>query len=114
MNRFFSSFRYALEGLISAIKSERNMKIHVVIGLLVIIAGVYFHLTLIEWAILSLTIGGMLCAELINTAIERVVDLEIDEYHPLAKQAKDVAAAACFIFACTSVVIGLIIFVPKM
>lgn len=114
MNSIFSSFRHALEGFITAIKTERNMKIHVVIGLLVIILGVYFHLSLLEWAILSLTIGGMLSIELINTAIERVVDLETSEFHPLAKQAKDVAAAACFIFACTSVVIGFMIFFPKL
>jgi undecaprenol kinase len=59
-------------------------------------------------------IGGMLSLELMNTAVERVVDLATKDYHPLAKQAKDIAAGAVFIYAALSVIIGAIIFLPKI
>ncbi len=69
---------------------------------------------LAEWAILILTIGLVISCELINTAIEAVVDLITEEYHPLAKVAKDTSASAVFIFAIVAVVVGLIIFLPKI
>lgn len=68
---------------------------------------------MIEWSIVVLLIGGMLALEMMNAAIERVVDLVTLENHPLAKHAKDLAAGAVLVYAISSVVIGLIIFVPK-
>ena len=67
-----------------------------------------------EWAILALTIGLVISCELINTAIEAVVDLVTEDYHPLAKVAKDTSAAAVFIFAIVAVIVGIIIFLPKI
>lgn len=113
IKRFFLSFKYACEGIYHAFKQEQNLKIHLLAACLVVIMGVFFRIQPIEWMILTLTIGGMITVELINTAIERAVDLASTNYHPLAKQAKDIAAAACLFFALTSVVIGLIIFMPK-
>jgi len=108
------SFYYAISGITSAIKSERNLRIHLTLTLLVIFLGFAFSITRIEWLIVILVLGGMLCSELINTAIERVVDLATEDYHPLAKQAKDIAAGAVLLFAITSVVVGIIIFVPRI
>lgn len=108
------SFYYAISGISSAIKTERNLRIHLTLSLLVIFLGFAFSITRIEWLIVILVLGGMLCAELINTAIERVVDLATEEYHPLAKQAKDIAAGAVLLFAVTSVVVGIVIFVPRI
>mgnify|MGYP001390795424 CR=1 FL=1 len=113
MKSFFLSFKYAFEGIVSAFKKERNLKIHFGIAVVVMILGV-FKLHKLEWLILILTIGIMIVLELINTSIERTIDLITEDYHPLAKQAKDIAAAACLVFAICTVIIGLIIFLPKI
>ncbi|QOR68984.1 diacylglycerol kinase family protein [Cytobacillus suaedae] len=108
--RLLKSFSFATEGLIHAIKRERNLQIHLVISVFVIGLSFYLNITKIEWSIVIILIGGMLSLELMNTAIERVVDLVTKEYHPIAKIAKDVAAAAVLVFALISVVVGSIIF----
>jgi len=108
------SFRYAINGIIHAIKAERNINIHLFITFFVIVGGITLKLSLIEWSIILLTIGIMIALELINTAIERVVDLVTKDFHPLAKAAKDVSAGACLIFALISVCIGILIFLPKI
>jgi undecaprenol kinase len=113
-NRLLKSFSYALVGIKTAIKSERNMQIHFVSSVLAIGASFYFSITRLEWIFILLAIGGMFALELINTAIERLVDLVTEEYHPLAKQAKDLAAGAVFIYAILSVIIGIVIFSPYL
>lgn len=114
MKRFFLSFRFAFEGMVCAFNRERNLKIHLSVALLVTIIGFIIRLSFVEWMILVLTIGGVIVTELLNTAIERIVDLASEEFHPLAKQAKDIAAAACLISAVVSVIIGILLFVPKI
>lgn len=110
----FRSFKYAIQGIIHAVKRERNLQIHFVISIMVISLGIVLNLSNVEWIFIVLAIGGMLSLELLNTAIERVVDLVTAEYHPLAKQAKDAAAGAVFIYAILSVIVGVIIFLPKI
>lgn len=110
----FRSFVFAFEGIVSAVKKERNLKIHLMIAVGVIIAGFIFSLSALEWVAVIVAIGGMLSLELLNTAIERIVDLVTDDFHPLAKQAKDAAAGAVLIYAVMSAIIGLIVFVPKI
>lgn len=109
-----SSFQYALMGIKTALTEERNMKIHFVVSIVVILLGFITKITLTEWMFVLIAIGGVFSLELINSAIERVVDLATKEYHPLAKQAKDLSAGAVFIYAILSVVIGMIIFLPKL
>jgi len=111
-NHFLKSLSYALEGIKTAVKAERNMRIHLVCSVIIIGCSYYFSITRLEWLFILVAIGGMLALELINTAIERLVDLVIDEYHPLAKQAKDVAAGAVLLYAILSVIVGIIIFYP--
>jgi undecaprenol kinase len=108
------SFYYAISGIISAFRSERNLRIHLTLSVLVVLLGWGLSITRIEWLMIVLVIGGMLCSELVNSAIERVVDLVTEDYHPLAKQAKDIAAGAVLLFAITSVVVGIIIFGPRI
>ncbi len=108
------SFAFAIEGIIHAIKFERNIKIHMVVALVVVFLGFLYNISSLEWLLIILAIGGMLSFELMNTAVERVVDLVTSKDHPLAKQAKDIAAGAVFIYAVMSVVVGGIIFLPKM
>ena len=112
VRKFFRSFRYAMEGILTAV-NEQNFRFHLVSAIIVIIAGVLTGLTTVEWSIIVLVIFLVIGAELINTAIERVVDLASPEFHPIAKQAKDIAAGAVLVFALASVIIGLLIFLPK-
>lgn len=112
--RFLHSFAYAISGMIYTIKHERNMKIHSIVAIVVIILSWIYHLSAIEWMFISFAICGVLALELVNTALERVVDLVTKDFHPLAKQAKDVAAGAVLLYAILSVVIGCIIFLPKI
>ena len=114
IKKFLLSFTYPIKGLRYAYRNEQNLSVDVGVALLVTIAGFIFKLNLVEWAILALTIGLVISCELINTAIEAVVDLVTEDYHPLAKVAKDTAAAAVFVFAIIAVIVGLIIFLPKV
>lgn len=90
------------------------MKMHAVVTVLVVIAGFFFHISMTEWCICLLLCGLIMALELVNTAVEAVVDLVTEERKPLAKIAKDTAAGAVFILAIFSAVIGCIIFLPKV
>ena len=109
-----NSFKYAFEGIFTAFKAEKNMKIHFIIMLLVIILGIMLKISSVEWIICIILFGFVISLELVNTAIENTVDLITQEKHPKAKIAKDVAAGAVLVAAITAVIIGLIIFVPKI
>lgn len=108
------SFRHAISGLSKALKEERNMKIHLFFTVAVVFLGFVLDVTKIEWILLLLVMGGVISLELINSSIENLVDLVTDEFHPLAKKAKDMAAAAVFVLSIVSAIIGLIIFIPKI
>ncbi|MCM3705191.1 MULTISPECIES: diacylglycerol kinase family protein [Cytobacillus] len=108
------SFVFAFSGIRTALLNERNLQIHLAVSLAVMFFGIYFGISRVEWIIILMAIGGMLSLELLNTAIERAVDLATEDYHPLAKQAKDVAAGAVLVFAIISVIIGGAIFLPKI
>lgn len=114
LKKFINSFSYPVKGLKYAYRNEQNLTVDVGIALIVVIFGFIFKVNKYEWAILALTIGLVISCELINTAIEATVDLVTEEYHPLAKVAKDTSAAAVFIFAIVAVIVGLIIFLPKV
>ena len=112
--KFIHSFEYPIKGLKYAYRNEQNLAVDVGIALVVLVLGFIFKINAIEWEILCLTVGLVISCELINTSIEAVVDLVTEEYHPLAKVAKDTSASAVFIFAIISIIIGLIIFLPKI
>ena len=114
IKKFVNSFSYPIKGLKYAYRNEQNLAVDVGIALIVVIFGFIFKVNKYEWAILALTIGLVISCELMNTAIEATVDLVTEEYHPLAKVAKDTSAAAVFIFAIVAVIVGLIIFLPKV
>ncbi|MCM3442082.1 diacylglycerol kinase family protein [Metabacillus halosaccharovorans] len=107
--RFYKSFQYAWNGIVSTFKSERNFQIHVAISIIMFITGMVLRFSIIEWMIVLFLIGGMLALELINTAIEHVVDMITSEKHPLAKAAKDAAAGAVLVYAILSFIIGIIL-----
>jgi len=108
------SFKYAFEGVRELWKKEKNTRIHMFFTILVILAAFIFQISAAEFCILILTIGSVWCAEAMNSAVERVVDLVTIEKKPLAKAAKDLAAGAVLILAVGSVFIGCIIFLPKI
>lgn len=108
------SFQHAFDGLKILWPTEINIRIHSVCTGLAVLAGILFRISGIEWVAVVLVIGAVWSAETFNSAIERAVDLSTLEQRPLAKQAKDLAAAAVLIAAITSVIVGLIIFLPKV
>lgn len=112
-NPLHRSFGYAFEGIFTCIKRERNMKIHCLIAGLVFLAGIVLKISAVEWCICLALFGLVMALELVNTAVEAVVDLVTKEYLPLAKVAKDTAAGAVLIAAIMAAAAGGIIFVPK-
>lgn len=112
MKRFFKAFVYSFEGLWYAFKSEPNFRFELVACIAVILLGIFFEITSVEWIICILCMGAVLAAELFNTAIETLTNLVSPHYHDLAKKTKDLASGAVLIAAICSAVAGLIIFVP--
>ena len=112
-NPLGKSFGYAFEGIWTGIRKERNMRIHCLAVILVTAAGTFFGLTAMEWCI-CLLLGMVISLELVNTAVEAVVDLVTEEKKPLAKIAKDTAAGAVLFTAVMAVIIGCIIFIPHL
>lgn len=108
------SFYYAFEGLNKAIKDEPNLRIHFIFGIAAILTGLLLKLSTSEFAILLLTIGLVITLELINTMLEALVDLVSPEIKPAAKIAKDVSAAAVLVSALFSLLVGGLLFLPKI
>lgn len=113
-NPLYKSFGFAFRGIGAGIRGERNMKIHCFLAVCVVIAGAFFHISIMEWCICLVLFGLILSLELVNTAVEAVVDLVTEERKPLARLAKDTAAGAVLIAAIMAAVAGLLIFAPKL
>lgn len=104
------SFSYAFQGIGTAIATERNLRIHLVVAALVLYFSTYYSLSKAEYCVLVLVMGLVVCCELVNTAIEITVDLEAPAFNPLAKGAKDVAAGAVLVSSIVSVAVAGILF----
>lgn len=104
------SFACALNGVAYVLATQRNMKIHTVAAVGVILLGVFLHLSRLEWGLLILTIAMVLVTEVINTALEKAIDLYTTQFHPLARIAKNVAAGAVLLAALTAIAMGILIF----
>ncbi len=107
---FRKSFLFAFQGLKAALRSERTIKVMAVMGAAAVVAGLVVGLDATSWCVLLLCCGCVLGAELMNTAVETVVDLVSPEYHPLAGRAKDVAAAAVWTLCAFVAVVGVVLF----
>lgn len=112
--RLLSSFRYAFEGVVYGMKAERNMVIHFAMLLLVVVFGAALGLSATEWMTCLILFGLVFATELMNTAVETVVDIILPEYDVRAKAAKDTAAGAVLMVSIAAAIVGLIIFVPKL
>ncbi len=110
-----ASLEFALTGILTAFKEERNLRKHAVSAILVTISGLLFQISAIEWLFLLLAIFLVITFEIVNSAIENVVDLA-SNYHfsMLAKNAKDMAAGAVLVISAYAILTGLIIFLPKI
>lgn len=111
---WLKSFSFALKGLASALKTERNFKIQLVCAVLVVLSGFIFSISASEWLAVTICIGMVLFAELMNTAIEKLLDFIHPGLHPKIGEIKDISAAAVLILATASLIVALIIFVPKL
>jgi undecaprenol kinase len=111
---FLLSFYYAGAGVVHVALTQRNMRVHILIALATTLLGLWLAISLTEWAIISLAMGGVFGAEMVNTAVERLVDLVSPEYHNLAKVAKDSAAGAVLIISIFASITGLLVFLPKL
>mgnify|MGYP002542163266 FL=1 len=112
--KLINSFKCAIQGIIQAIKTERNVKIHITIMILVIISGIVLKIAKQEWITCIILFGLVISLELVNSAIETTVDIAMPEINEKAKNAKDIAAGAVLISAISSAIIGLTIFIPKI
>lgn len=114
LRKRIESFGYAFKGIATLFTSQPNARIHAAVLSLVVLAGFYFHIERSEWLTIVLISALVLSVEAMNTAVEFAVDLVTPDYHHLAEKAKDVAAAAVLLAAFGAVIIGLIIFLPKI
>lgn len=104
-----AAFGFAFAGLGAAWQTQRNLRIQLAVAVVAIAAGLVLHLAPLGWAAVALATAFVLAAELLNTALEAVVDLASPEYHPLAKRAKDVAAAAVLVASAGAVAAGVLV-----
>ena len=108
---FIESFGYALQGIRDTFAGERNFKVMLGGGVFAVVMGIVLRIDLIGWAVIVALIALVLCAELLNTAIEHMVDLASPDVHPLAKKAKDAAAAGVFVASAGAAVAGIVVYV---
>ena len=113
LKRRKNAFKYAGHGVVKLFRNEEHARIHLLAAVCVIAAGFIFHVSPTEWCLLCICIGAVFMAEGFNTAIEKLADRVTREQNPLIGAAKDVAAGAVLLMAVASVVVGLIIFLPK-
>ena len=114
IKRLFESFICAGRGVISAFKTEQNLLIDLICGVLAIVLGFLLKISTIEFTIILITIALVISMEIMNTTIEYVVDMAMPEIHPLAKLSKDISAGAVLVSAIIASIVGLIIYLPKV
>ena len=112
--RLVDSFNFAIEGLISALKNEKHMKVHILAAIIIVILAIVINASKLEILIISLSVSFVIITELVNTAVEAIIDLVSPERHPLAKLAKDVAAGAVLVAAINALCVGYLLFYDKL
>lgn len=112
--KFIESIKYAIEGILYSFKTQKNMKIHFIAAVCVLLYALFLDLSRVEIMLLVFSVSLVIICEMINTAIEKTVDIFTEEYHPLAKIAKDVAAGGVLISAVNAVIIGYLVFFKQL
>jgi undecaprenol kinase len=111
---FLRSFAFAGQGVWRVVRTQRNMRVHLLAGLAAVVAGLILRIGAADWACVLTVIGLVLTAETLNTVVEALVDLSTDEVHPLAKAAKDMAAGAVLLSSAAAVGVGVAVFLPRL
>ena len=114
VRRVVRSFGFATAGIMTLLLTQPNARVHLVLGAGAASLAFWLGLSAVEWALLTLTVGLVLVAEAVNTAIEAAVDIATQSIHPLARQAKDIAAGGVLISAITAVIVGVALFGPRL
>jgi len=114
IHRFYRSFHYALEGMMHILSKHQNIRFHIVIAIVALLLAAFLHISRIEYLFIILAIFLVIISEMINTAIEEMVNLITTEHRKEAKIAKDVAAAAVLLSSIMAIIIGLVIFIPHL
>lgn len=107
---FRHSFGFAIQGFLTALRTERNIRVMLGGAVFAVVMGIVLRIDLLSWAIVLVCCGMVVAGELMNTAIETIVDLVSPEFHPLAGRAKDIAAAAVWTLSIASALVGLVVF----
>jgi diacylglycerol kinase (ATP) len=113
-SRFVESFNAAIEGFFYVLRTQKNMRVHVLFTILIILLGVYLNFTRVELLVLCGTITLVLATEMLNTTVELMVDMLKSEFHPLARVVKDVAAGSVLVTSVNAVVVGYVLFVRRL
>lgn len=108
------SFNYAVTGILTAMKTEKNLRFHYIIAILVIVFSLFFDFSRLEFLIMLFAISLVIVSEMINTSIEKAIDIFTKQYHPLAKIAKDIAAGAVLIASMNALVVGYLLFFDRL
>ena len=114
IKHYFYSTKYSMDGLLYAYKNEKSLWMHGFCTIIAVCLGIIFRISLVQWSMILISLGVILSIELLNTAIEAVVDMVTLEYHPLAKIAKDCGSAATFIAVLMGIIISGFVFIPKV
>ena len=114
IKHYLYSTKYSIDGLLYSYKNEKSLWMHGLCSIVDICLGIIFKISLVQWSMILISLGVILSIELLNTAIEAVVDMVTLEYHPLAKIAKDCGSAATFIAVLIAIVLNCFIFIPKI
>jgi diacylglycerol kinase len=113
-SKIIQGFVYAWSGVRYCFRTQRNFRVHIGIGIVAVLLGLLLGLGWMEWALVATVIVLVLAAEMVNTMVESLVDLVTQQYHPLAKVAKDVSAGVVLLTAIGAAVVGVLIFLPKL
>lgn len=111
---FARSFSFAGQGVWHVVRTQRNMRVHLLAAVVAVVAGLVLRISAVDWACVLLAIGLVLTAEALNTVVEALADLCTEEYHPLAKIAKDAAAGAVLIASVAALGVGVAVFLPRL
>ena len=114
MPAFLRSFTFAGQGVWHAVRTQRNMRVHLAAALAAVIAGAVLGISAVQWGCVALAIGMVLVAEIFNTVIEAMIDLQTQQFHPLAKIAKDGAAGAVLVASIAAVGVAVAVFLPRL
>lgn len=114
VRNIIDSFNYAVSGIITAIKTEKSMRLHYIIAVIVLLSSLFFDFNRTEFLLLLFAVSLVVISEMINTAIERTIDLITKDFHPLARLVKDVAAGAVLIATINSVIVGYLLFFERL